>query len=70
MILRVKPTPIGFPTNSLYTPVDNTLLYSISSVGSFCRLGYSTACIPILTVNYSELQTIRLTLRAAVHLPA
>ncbi len=32
MILRVKPTPARFPTNSLYTPVDNTLLHSISSV--------------------------------------
>ncbi len=32
MVLRVKPTPTWFPTNSFYTPVDNTLLHSISSV--------------------------------------
>ncbi len=33
MVLRVKPTPTQFPTNSLYTPMDNTLLHSLSSVG-------------------------------------
>ncbi len=32
MLLRVKPTPTRFPTNSLYTPMDNTPLHSISSV--------------------------------------
>ncbi len=32
MLLRVKPTPTRFPTNSLYTPVDNTPLHSISYV--------------------------------------
>ncbi len=32
IILRVKPTPTRFPTNSLYTPMDNTPLHSISSV--------------------------------------
>ncbi len=32
MVLRVRPTPTRFPTNSLYTPVDNTPLHSISSV--------------------------------------
>ncbi len=32
MVLRVKPTPIRFPTNNLYTPMDNTPLHSISSV--------------------------------------
>ncbi len=32
-VLRVKPTPTRFPTNSLYTPMDNTPLHSISSVG-------------------------------------
>ncbi len=32
MVLRVRPTPTQFPTNSLYTPMDNTLLHSISSV--------------------------------------
>ncbi len=32
MVLRVKPTPTRLPTNSLYTPMDNTLLHSISSV--------------------------------------
>ncbi len=26
MVLRVKPTPTGFPINSLYTPMDNTLI--------------------------------------------
>ncbi len=25
MVLRVKPTPTRFPTNILYTPVDNAL---------------------------------------------
>ncbi len=41
MVLRVKPTPTWFPTNSLYTPMDNTPLHSISSVchpwGGSCR---------------------------------
>ncbi len=32
MVLRVRPTPTRFPTNSLYTPMDNTPLHSISSV--------------------------------------
>ncbi len=32
LVLRVKPTPTGFPTNSLYTPMDNTPLHSISTV--------------------------------------
>ncbi len=32
MVLRVKPTLTRFPTNSLYTPMDNTSLHSISSV--------------------------------------
>ncbi len=32
MALQIKPTPTRFPTNSLYTPMDNTPLYSISSV--------------------------------------
>ncbi len=32
MVLRVKPTPTRFPTNSLYTPMDNTPLHSIPSV--------------------------------------
>ncbi len=32
MVLRVKPTPTRFPTNSLYTPMDSTPLHSISSV--------------------------------------
>ncbi len=32
MVLRVKPTPTRFPANSLYTPMDNTPLHSMSSV--------------------------------------
>ncbi len=28
MVLRVKPTPTRFPTNSLYTPMDKTPLHS------------------------------------------
>ncbi len=32
MVLRVKPTPTRFPTNRLYTPMDNTLLHSIGVV--------------------------------------
>ncbi len=32
MVLRVKPTPTRFPTNCLYTPMDNKPLHSISSV--------------------------------------
>ncbi len=33
MVLRVRPTPAQFPTSILYTPVDNTPLHSIPSVG-------------------------------------
>ncbi len=32
MLLRVKPTPTRFPTNSFYTPMDNTPLHFLSSV--------------------------------------
>ncbi len=32
MVLRVTPTPTWFPTNGLYTPIDNKLLHFISSV--------------------------------------
>ncbi len=32
MVLRIKPSPTRFPTNSLYTPMDNAPLHSISSV--------------------------------------
>ncbi len=32
MVLRVKPTPTRFPTNSLNTPMDNTPLHSLPSV--------------------------------------
>ncbi len=32
MVLRVKATQTRFPTNSLYIPMDNTTLHSISSV--------------------------------------
>ncbi len=41
VVHRVKPTPTRFPTNSLYTPMRNTPLHSISSVcqpwGTICR---------------------------------
>ncbi len=33
MAVRVKTTPTQFPTNSLYNPIDNTPLRSISSEG-------------------------------------
>ncbi len=32
MVLRVKPSPTRLPTNSLYTPMDNTPLHSLPSV--------------------------------------
>ncbi len=32
MVLRVEPTLTRFPTNSLYTPMDNIPLHSISSM--------------------------------------
>ncbi len=32
MALRVKSTPTGLPTNSLYTPMDNTPAFSIKCV--------------------------------------
>ncbi len=45
MVLRVRPTPTRFPTNSLYTPMDNTPLHSRSSVchpwGNSCRRPHS-----------------------------
>ncbi len=41
MVLLVKSTPTRFPTNSLYTPMDNTPFLYISSVchpwGERCR---------------------------------
>ncbi len=42
MVLPVGPTPIRFPTSSLYTSMDSTPLHSISSVchpwGKCCRV--------------------------------
>ncbi len=35
MVLRVKPTPTRFPTNSRYTPMDSTLLHFTSSALTF-----------------------------------
>ncbi len=32
MVLRIMPTSTRFPTNSLYTPLDNTPLHSMSCV--------------------------------------
>ncbi len=32
MVLRVRPTPTRFPTNSLYTPMDNTTSHSTFQV--------------------------------------
>ncbi len=32
-VFRIKPTTTRFPTNSLYTPMGNTPLHSISSMG-------------------------------------
>ncbi len=43
MVLRVKPTPTWFPPNSLYTPIDNTPLHSISSVCHPWGKGYWSA---------------------------
>ncbi len=46
MVLRVKPTLTRFPTKSLYTPIDNTPLHSLSSVchpwGDVVVVGYLT----------------------------
>ncbi len=36
MVLRVQQTATRLPTNSLYTPMDNTPLHSISSVCHPC----------------------------------
>ncbi len=39
MVLRVRPTPTRFPTNSLYTPVDKlTLAFYIKCVPPVGRL--------------------------------
>ncbi len=39
MVLRVRPTPTRFPTNSLYTPVDkHTLAFYIKCVPPVGRL--------------------------------
>ncbi len=51
MVLRIRPTPTRFPTNSLYTPVDNTPLHSISSV-----------CHPCHLINIFLLNTLQLTM--------
>ncbi len=61
MVLRVKPKPTRSPTNSLYTPMDNTNLHSISSVkwglltarerSVGCSLGYY---IPIKSIYTSR----------------
>ncbi len=43
MVLRVRPTPTRFLTNSLYTPVDNTPMHSKTSV---CHPWGFSICIP------------------------
>ncbi len=45
MVLRFKPTPGRFPTNSLYTPMDNTPLHSISSV---CATSVASAVVVVV----------------------
>ncbi len=47
MVLRVKPPLTRFPTNSFYTPMDNTPLHSISSVATRAM----TAAVFCLNLN-------------------
>ncbi len=47
MVLQVKPTPTRFPTNSLYTPIDNIPSCSISSVCRPCHLLFLTVVFMI-----------------------
>ncbi len=44
MVLRVRPTSTRFPTNSLYTPMGNTPLHSISSVCQTCSVVVYHSC--------------------------
>ncbi len=44
MVLQVKRTPTRFPTNSLYTPMDNTLLHSMPSVLSYALEAVDNTC--------------------------
>ncbi len=40
MVLPIKPTPTRFPTNILYTPLDNTPLHAPITL-FILRMGYS-----------------------------
>ncbi len=57
MVLRVKPTPTRFPTNSLYTPMGNTPLHSVPQcvplVGLWlaCVRGEVDSCITLLLLD-------------------
>ncbi len=60
MVLRVKPTPTRFPTNSLYNTMDNTPLHFIPSV---CHLR-GTSVVASLKRGTSPAATSFLLLRA------
>ncbi len=47
MVLRIKHTPTLLPTNSLYTPMDNTPLHSI---GLCPKLG---EFVPLISAKYA-----------------
>ncbi len=48
MVPRVKPTPTGFPTNNLYTQMENTPLHSATKL---------TISISKICLRYAESST-------------
>ncbi len=60
MVLRVKPTPTRFPTDSLYTPMDNTPSHSTYQV---CATRGAVAVVVVLV----DLNTSKAKLRGAKH---
>ncbi len=56
MVLRVKPIPTRFPTNSLYNPMDNTPLNSFPSVCHPWGEGSAFHCLTVVgTIFVSNL---------------
>ncbi len=52
MDVRVKAITTLFPTNTLYTPMDDTPLYSIANVNRMCNIHG----VPLVVLLYLELK--------------
>ncbi len=67
MVLRVQPTPTRFPTNNLYTPIDNASLHSIDQASATCGATDDVAASPIQVNTRPMLRQCEIHYRIVVH---